>query len=224
MPRVWWPTAIGAVIGLLSGVLGLQWSDAALVAVVAGVVAAVVMVVRSVDPPGWPAARRVETPGTRRDVSALTWAFIGLDGRVTEAAVRRLRVDASRRVAQHGVVIPGGLNSRTVRSDDADPEALHRAHALLGDRAWHILTAPGGYMPSLADVAHCIEVVERLAPEPALRPLVTTAPAAETPGGPDRPGARVVRGFRTTAPRRTDLSRTQPPTTSAPPRPEPGVS
>ena len=165
MIRHAWRPLLGAVlVGIVAGVLGLYGGDALLVGLVAGVVVAVVLLVGAAEPSGWPAARREETSGTRREVSALTWSFIGLDGRVTEAAVRRLRVDASRRLALRGVVVPGGLGATTQR--DAPDDVKAAASDALGDRAWRILTAPGGYMPSLADVAHCIEVVEGLAPEP----------------------------------------------------------
>lgn len=202
MRRDWRPVAGAAAIGLASGVLGLRWADAFLVGLIAGVVVAVFVVVRAADASAWPPARAIETSGTRRDVSALTWSFIGLDGHVSEAAVRRLRVDASRRLAQNGIVVPGGLRATTVR--DVDPAVQEAARAALGDRAWRILTAPGGHMPSLADVAHCVEVVEGLSPGPAIPPI---AAGAAVVGSAHRQGARAVRGFRTGAPRPTDLSR-----------------
>ena len=122
---------------------------------------------------GWPAERRVEASGARREISALTWTFIGLDGHVTEAAVRRLRADATRRLAQRGIVIPGGLGATTATSPAIDEEVRARARDALGERAWAILVRPGGTMPSLADVAHCVDVVERLAAD---QPASPTAP------------------------------------------------
>ncbi|MBX9245328.1 hypothetical protein ICW40_10985, partial [Actinotalea ferrariae] len=41
-------------------------------------------------------------------------------------------------------------------------EARERAREALGERAWRTLTAAGGYLPSLSDVAHCVDVIERL--------------------------------------------------------------
>lgn len=202
MRRDWRPMAGAVAVGLVSGMLGLRWADAVLVGLIAAVVIAVFVMANAAEPAGWPPARAVETAGTRRDVSALTWSFIGLDGRVSEAAVRRLRVDASRRLAHIGVVVPGGLRATTVRDTDEAVQAA--AREALGDRAWRILTAPGGFMPSLADVAHCVDVVERLAPGPAIAPIVSSATVT---GSASRQGARAVRGFRTGAPRRTDLSR-----------------
>jgi|GEM_PF-1733012 len=201
MRRDWRPVAGAVLIGLLSGVLGLRWPDAVLVGLIAGVVVAVFVVAGASDAPAWPTARAAETSGTRRDVSALTWSFIGLDGHVSEAAVRRLRVDASRRLARNGIVVPGGLGATTVR--DTEPAVQDAARAALGERAWRILTAPGGFMPSLADVAHCVEVVEGLASEPAIPPI---APGAAVVGAAHRHGGRAPRGFRTAAPRPTRLS------------------
>src|SRR5665648_881084 len=82
----------------------------------AAVLVAVGLVSGSRDPDPWPQARREETAGTRREVAALTWSFIGRDGRVSEAAVRRLRSDATRRLAQRGLVVPGGITSSTATS------------------------------------------------------------------------------------------------------------
>jgi hypothetical protein len=171
------PYLIALGIGLASGVLGLRWGDALLVGLVAGVVGVGVLAAGAGRSYGWPAERQVEASGARREISALTWTFIGLDGRVTEAAVRRLRADATRRLAQRGIVIPGGLGATTATSPDIDEEVRARARDALGERAWAILVRPGGTMPSLVDVAHCVDVVERLA-----------ADQPETPAPPSRRG------------------------------------
>lgn len=160
------PLIVAVCIGVASGFLGMYWGDALLIGLVTGVLGAVVVLLGAGEPDRWPQSRPDETPGTRREVSALTWSFIGLDGHVTEAAVRRLRADASRRLAQRGIVIPGGLGATTATSAGIDDDVRARARAALGDRAWAILVRPGGTMPSLADVAHCIDVVERLATDP----------------------------------------------------------
>lgn len=157
------PYLIAIGVGLASGVLGLHWGDAFLVGLVAGVIGVGVLAAGAGRSYGWPEERRVEASGARREISALTWTFIGLDGHVTEAAVRRLRADATRRLAQRGIVIPGGLGATTATSPDVDDEVRIRARDALGERAWAILVRPGGSMPSLADVAHCVDVVERLA-------------------------------------------------------------
>ena len=171
---------LGAVVcAALLGVIGLRPGDALLVGLVTLVVGVVMVAGRAAEQNEWPDAEPEETVGARREVSALTWSFFGVDGRVAEPAVRRLRAVAVRRLARRGVVLPNGLRQRQARSDPAPPprtdpadDALQdEARALLGERAWTILTAPGGWLPSLQDVAHCVEVIERL----------TTAQSVERP-------------------------------------------
>lgn len=167
----WRPVVTALIVGVSAGVLGLRWGDALLVGLVTAVLVAVGLVSGSRDPDAWPQARPEETSGTRREVAALTWSFIGRDGRVSEAAVRRLRSDATRRLAQRGLVVPGGISSSTATSPDVPDEVRERARAALGDRAWRILTAPGGWMPSLADIGHCVDVVERLGTDTTPSPM-----------------------------------------------------
>lgn len=164
MLRTWRPVLVFAGFTFLAAVVGLRWADAALVGLVAAVVAVVASVVGASDTDTWPRYRPPEQSGTRRDVMALTWSFIGREGRVSEFAVRRVRLDATRRLAKRGVVIPGGLGATTRTSPEVSDDVRQQARALLGDHAWFILTTPGGTMPSLADIAHCVEVVERLEP------------------------------------------------------------
>jgi len=169
--RSWRPVLTALIVGVSAGVLGLRWGDALLVGLVTAVLVAVGLVSGARDPDPWPKARPEETAGTRREVAALTWSFIGRDGRVSEAAVRRLRSDATRRLAQRGLVVPGGITSSTATSPDVPDEVRERARAALGDRAWQILTAPGGWMPSLADIGHCVDVVERLGTDTTPSPM-----------------------------------------------------
>lgn len=163
----WWrwrPVLFG-VGGVLAGaVVGLLWGDAMLVGLMIGLIVAVAALLSTSAADPWPREHRADLAGTRREVMALTWAFVGREGRVTEFAVRRLRIDATRRLAQRGVVVPGGLGASTRTSPLVSDEVRRAARAELGDRAWFILTTPGGTMPSLAEIAHCVEVVERLEP------------------------------------------------------------
>ncbi|MCU1431450.1 MAG: hypothetical protein JWP95_555 [Actinotalea sp.] len=164
MRRVSWrPIAVGLTVGFLGWVFGLRTLDAALVGLVAFVVALVGVSVGNGAEHEWPQAQVEEAEGSRREISALTWSFVGRDGRVAEPAVRRLRVVAARRLARRGVVLPGGI---THRSRDVGPEdEPHlRARELLGDRAWATLTGPGGWLPSLADIDQCLHAIEALAP------------------------------------------------------------
>lgn len=160
---------VGAVIsGVLSGVLGLRTPDAVLFGLVALVIGLVLVSGDAGAQNEWPDGEYEETDGTRREVAAITWSLVGREGRVAEPAVRRLRTVAVRRLARHGVDLPHGLGPRPTDEDEAEL----RAHALLGDRAWTILTAPGGRLPSLNDVEHCVDVIERLGTDPLVeRPL-----------------------------------------------------
>ncbi|WP_199424809.1 hypothetical protein [Actinotalea solisilvae] len=165
-PRWTWPALAAVAAGLLVRLLGLRLVDALLVALVTLVVALVWAALPAGEEDPWPPDRRDDAAGARSEIAVLTWAFIGRDGRVTEAAVRRLRELAAQRLARLGLPVAAGLGPRPA-SAAPDPER-DRARAVLGERAWAALTAPGGHMPSLADVAHCVDVIERLDPS---RPL-----------------------------------------------------
>lgn len=155
------PLIIAVCTFLGSGILGLRWPDALLLGLILFVLASAATSLEGGADDSWAPAPPEEADGTRSEVAALTWSFVGRDGRVSEVAVRRLRADATRRLARHRLVIPGGLNARTEGSD-ADPEVVARARALLGERAWATLTAPGGLMPSILEIAHCVDVIEGL--------------------------------------------------------------
>lgn len=168
IPRTVWPPLVAVGVALLCGLLGLRGGDPLLVGLLTFVVVVVWMALAAGDEDPWPPDRRDDRAGTRSELSVLTWAFIGRDGRVTEAAVRRLRELAAHRLARAGMPVAAGLGPRragaTEPSSDAAQadEARERAREVLGERAWRTLTAPGGYLPSLADVAHCVDVIERL--------------------------------------------------------------
>ena len=173
------PLIIAASSAFVALILGLRLLDGVLVGLVAFVLAASASAINAPAEHAWPPAGAEEPDGARGEVYALTWSFVGRDGRVAEVAVRRLRADATRRLARQRVIIPGGLNAATTRSL-ADP-AVERARALLGERAWAILTAPGGLMPSILDVAHCVDVIENLG---------EAAPGARTDRSPRSPRPR----------------------------------
>lgn len=158
------PLIAAVSIALAAKVLGMRWLDALLVGLVAFVLVTVATTLEAGADHPWPPEPPEEPDGARGEVSALTWSFFGRDGRVSEVVVRRLRADAARRLAKHRVILPGGLNSRTATAPENSPEAVARARELLGERAWATLTARGGLMPSILDVAHCVDVLERLAP------------------------------------------------------------
>lgn len=172
------PLIVAASFVVVTGILGLRLLDAVLVGLVAFVLAAAATSITDPAEHAWPAAGSEEPDGARGEVYALTWSFFGRDGRVSEVAVRRLRADANRRLARLRVILPGGLTAATPRNPDP---AVERARELLGERAWATLTAPGGLMPSILDVAHCVDVIENLGrPAPGTRPLDhRTAPDRE---------------------------------------------
>ncbi len=162
------------VTGLLVGAAAVGAARLGLLdAVVAGVVAAVLVLVgRSLEDGeryAWTPVPQAEADGARSAVAALMWSFAGRDGKVSEAALRTLRRQAGRRLAREGIVLDDGAGHLVV-TPGPDPGARARARELLGDRAWTVLTARGA-LPPVADVAHCIDAVERLAPtDPEDRP------------------------------------------------------
>ena len=170
------PLIIAACVCLVVWTLGMRLLDALLVGMVVFVVATVVGALESGAEDPWAPLPDDEADGARTEVAALTWSFVGRDGRVSEVAVRRLRADATRRLARRRLVIPGGLTART--PSEAAPEVVAQARALLGERAWATLTAPGGLMPSILDIAHCVEVIERLG---STEPMKQSVPQVSNP-------------------------------------------
>ena len=139
----------------------------ALDAVVAGVVAAVLVLVgrslESGEEYPWPPLPQEEADGARTSVATLMWSFAGRDGKVSEAALRVLRRQAGRRLAAEGIVLDDGEGHLVAAPGGPDPGAEDRARQLVGDRAWRVLTHRGD-LPPVAEVALCIDAVERLAP------------------------------------------------------------
>lgn len=185
------PLLVGAGIAAVATLVGMHLGDAVVVALVFAVLATVWMTVETGEADTWREAPPQDAAGARRELAVLTWAFLGSDGRVSEAAVRRLRLLATGRLARGGLVVVGGVGPRPLGMDDPTRDA---AREVLGERAWTVLTAPGGWMPSLADVAHCVDVIEGLGSTPAR----TADPARlADPGRPADP-ARPADSARTT--------------------------
>lgn len=156
------PFVVGAVVVGVLLLVGMRLLDALAVGAVAVVAAAAWWASAAGSREPWPEARLEQTDGTRREISAITWTFFGRERRVSEAAVRRLRSVAERRLAQHGAPVPGGFVA-VARGEVAAP-AVARARALLDERSWRALAGRGGTMPSLADLTHCIARLEELGP------------------------------------------------------------
>ncbi|MDT0164139.1 hypothetical protein Q9R32_01045 [Actinotalea sp. AC32] len=197
------PLLAGVAVAVVADVLLLRTPDA----VVAGVAAALAVVLAASLGAGdeylWPETGPDDAHGSRRDVTLLSWTLVGRDGRVTESAVRRVRANAERRLARRGARLAAGLGAVGTGANDAEAEA--RARALLGDRAWTALTGRGGWLPSLGDVQHCVDVVERLGDSAGAGtvdrparvtsgpPAPASAPAPAPPTGPTGP-SRTARG------------------------------
>lgn len=159
------PLGVGTAVLIGCLVLEMVPRDAAAAALTAfGVALALRTLDKGEDHP-WPDAADRDTDGSRRDVSRLSWSLFGRDGAVSEAAVRRLRQDALRRLARVGVVLPAGFPAAPGSGRPGNPPgAEDRARALLGEPVWQVLTAPGGRLPDLADVERCVDAIERLVP------------------------------------------------------------
>jgi hypothetical protein len=162
LPFPLWTVAVAVGIGVAARMLSLRPGDAVLLAALAFVACLVRVVSGAGRAILWPPARRLEASGTRREISALTWTFVGRDGRVSEAAVRRLREVAAHRLARHGVIVPEDLGVRRQPPPERAAD-LERARAMLGERVWRTLHATGG-LPSLNDIAYTVDVLERLSP------------------------------------------------------------
>jgi len=188
--RRWAGEVVGLVLSAAAAyAVGLALRDA----LVLGVgVAAVVVLARRLDPELEPEAeqeRRARQDGARGDLQDLAWSMTGRDGRAGERAMRRLREIAAVRLARHGL--------------DLDDESATRAlRTVLGDRAVATLRRRSAPLPSVRDVQHTLEVLERLGPRPeAADPSVGPAPGSTgAPGATDpsvpAPPARTARSTR----------------------------
>ena len=100
--------------------------------------------------PGWARDRLDRRHGARGEVQDLAWAMVGRDGRIGERVLRRLREVARSRLARHGLTV-----------DDPETETL------LGTRAVRTLTRTRAPLPTVADVVHTLDVLDRLGPRRA---------------------------------------------------------
>ncbi|GEL98532.1 hypothetical protein [Cellulomonas terrae] len=143
-----WRPPLGFVIGAVTCLAGgLTAASSGLVGLL---VAAVVLLLTRLDgapDPGWERRHYDRRHGARGEVQDLAWAMVGRDGRVGERALRQLRDVARSRLARHGRAI-----------DDADIEQV------LGARAHRTLTRTRSPLPSVADLRHTLDVLDRLGP------------------------------------------------------------
>ncbi|MGN8244286.1 hypothetical protein ACTHAM_001186 [Cellulomonas soli] len=169
----WRPAVVGLVVGGAAGAVGVEASSA----VVIGVVAALLVLAAErvgagpdVVPEPVPTSPR---EGARGEVQELVWAMIGRDGRIGERPLRTLRRAAAVRLARHGVRLDDPADDDTVR-------------ALLGARAHRTLHRTVAPLPSVADVRHTLDALERLGSRPAGTHTDTGA-AHEPAAGPTGP-------------------------------------
>jgi len=143
----WRPAAAFLVtfVGAIAG--GLTVASAAFVGLL--LAAGILLLTRldSAPDPGWDRRLYDHRHGARGDVQDLTWAMVGRDGRIGERVLRRVRDVARSRLARHGRSL-----------DDADIEQV------LGARAHRTLTSTRSPLPSVADVRHTLDVLDRLGP------------------------------------------------------------
>ncbi|MCL3861650.1 hypothetical protein [Actinotalea sp. K2] len=159
------PALTGAVVGLGTVLVGIPLRDGLVLGGATFVLVTAAVILTAGAEHDWPEHDPEATDGVRRDVAALTWTFVGRDGRVSEAAVRRLRLVAARRLARHGVHLETGRAGAQLRPDQMDPQQVAAARELLGERAWRTLMPTGG-LPSLREITHCVEILEMLGPVP----------------------------------------------------------
>lgn len=165
------PLVVLVVAAVVLLALGLHLRSAAVVALGAAALTALLERVDLRPEPAPEVHRAARRDGTRGELLELAWTMVGRDGRAGERVLRRLRTVAAGRLARHGV-------------DLADPDAAADVERLLGARARATLTRTRHPLPSPADVAHTVTALERLGPDPAQPPHVTTpgpAPHAADP-------------------------------------------
>lgn len=163
------PVVVAVVIGTVLWALGMTTGSAVVVGLATATLVAVLQRVDGAPEPR--PARRVHEArdGARGEVLDLAWTMVGRDGRAGERALRRLREAAARRVARHGL-------------DLTDPEQTDALTALLGTRALTTLTRRTHPLPTVGDVVHTLDVLERLG---AARTHPAGTAAAPTTPAPD---------------------------------------
>ncbi|MFI2753836.1 hypothetical protein ACGIF2_10415 [Cellulomonas sp. P22] len=175
MRRLWdlvWRPLVGLLVALvLAWAAGLATPSALLLGV--AVALGVSLVERlELDPDvRWVREHGPRRSGARGEVQDLAWAMTGRDGRVGERALRALRTIAAGRVARNGVSL-------------TDPEHDGALRDLVGARAHRTLTTTTSPLPSLRDVRHTVDVLERLGTTrpPATDPASSPQPEPFTPG------------------------------------------
>jgi hypothetical protein len=144
--RLEWRPLVGFAVGFGgSWAFGLEPVSAALVGLLAAAGTLLLTRLDGAPDPGWDRPRYDRRHGARGEVQDLAWAMVARDGRVGERVLRRLKEVAHHRLERHGLTL-----------EEAEP--------LLGPRAVRTLTRTRSPLPSLADVRHTLDVLDRLGP------------------------------------------------------------
>ncbi len=149
--RLW--LAVVVAVGLAT-VVAVPLPDALVIGAAVAVAGLVLPTLGGGRDMDWPEPVTNPHHGRRVEVSRMTWSLAGRDGRVSEPGVRRIREIAQVRLARAGLPLSAGFDGPA----DARGEAERRAaQAALGPRAWSVLVAPSSRLPSVADVAVCVQ-------------------------------------------------------------------
>lgn len=142
-----WTVAIAAGLSGLAFFAGVTLPLSVLLAVAIVAVGTVLTMLAAGHDERWPEARVVLRSGARREVARLSWSMAEDDGRVSDAAVQRLRTLAAARLLRRGI-------------DLADPADRQAAESALGTSAYRLLTEPGRHRPEA--LLSCVSAIERL--------------------------------------------------------------
>ena len=146
----WRPAAAFAGGFVVAWAVGFTTVTSALLGLLVAAAALLLTRLDGTPDPGWDRERMDRRHGARGEVQELAWAMVGRDGRIGERVLRRVRDVARGRLARHGRSI-----------DDPDIEQV------LGTRALRTLTRTTSPLPSVADVKHTLDVLDRLGPRRA---------------------------------------------------------
>jgi len=162
---------VGLAATWIAWLLGVDLVHALVLGIGTAVVVVVARTVDLVPDAGWEREPSPDRDGARGDLATLSWTMVGRDGRAGERILRRVRAVAAGRLARCGLDL----------TDPADADAIR---ALLGARAWSVLGPVHGRPPSIADVTHTVERLERL--DPAAPALTTATPTTAAHRSPRR--------------------------------------
>jgi hypothetical protein len=146
-----WRPPAGFVAGfVVAWTVGFTLASSAMLGLLVAVGVLLLTRLDATPDPGPDRERLDRRHGARGEVQELAWAMVGRDGRIGERVLRRVRDVARGRLARHGRSL-----------DDADIEQV------LGTRALRTLTRTASPLPSVADVRHTLDVLDRLGPRRA---------------------------------------------------------